>query len=1857
MKRINLLFALFAGLLLIGVPAFAQEGPVIDASRDAHKVFSESFGGSWDFRKNNIIDSITSIEYYNREGSGNFSNKNIYDGSWDWEIYGSRDTVISLAYSQVRPTGIPADEENFLYDSYYVTQASEWDIEALQQLGNYSADRIFNYFTGIAEGSQGYSNGSVPRYSRNLFFRGLNIEENSSYRLTLYVKANQWKATPLSSPVFYADVMRGCDHSEEPFVVDLDGVKSLIGYDGWTYTSVSLQPFEYTKNDFVNDQWDKVTFMTYYTNDSILNGYMYRNGYWWSEGDWTWNQDGVEHNYIKQPNSFLVRLSFATDSTAYSVSNISLTRSTIGGVDFCGNKLRVDFGYQTNLTELVRTALLTEGVAAVKVPAEYFEVWRQEPAQDTWKSVPIDWAEYHDDGYMYLFTKNDTLDYGGSDFVVPNWIGNTDKVLVTFHNPVEDESMCLKYTGNLYPNSLDKEWIASGKPVLDFYNEEASYNEYAFKNVYSLNDLPPVLQYTAIENGSFGLDQNIRGMRFKFSKPIEFDDMGASSKLALVKLQKNDVVEYWRVVSSDANGFTYIERPAEYTSQLKGDYVLTISQIKNATTDYGEDVVLIYNFGKFNTNPVTEIVAQSDWRNEVDAEELNNNRRPIPTSLYLHSEMDMFQIGTGQGNGNKCGLYPVGKENDCMFYLSARSSNEKKTGNLYTIQNLDAGQYIISFKAIGWSVYGLTDYLYIYAKPEGELLDGNNNGFDILNNVSDKELIGEFRPFVAVTSMNSNSDWPSGTQTYELQFRVENKGDYVLEWVVPSNSNSSTSGAAIGNYTIIKVDDISAGPVLKLNKAVLKAQEMINSLPENRYGGIEYDTLANVIANAQVFVGNHANDYDMIIWEIDGAVEKLQNRVEHVNGLLSIINNANQELAKYMDYSVTDVYRRLSGTCDSLMAANYSYLSWDDINEAKQKVCNGIEALVARVVLIDRLNKLRDKTAILIKLAEKEQSQEYIKLSQEYELYGALDYMNISDEDLLKKAKYYLSDALYNYQGIFVRTKRLNDLYDLAADLGSEVVNIPAVKASLASALTDDEQLAGLLKSAVKVAVYEHIAGGSSVDTLNLTPFFKNYNLYATPKVVDRSGYVMPTNKSILSEPDPDGAQIQLVQHQWNSGDLNGHQPIWIMIPGQTYYDLYPGWEAISYSSSSQCMANPDVDRDYSNFSNGVPVFDGTLAMDWNSNAALTTVLQDLPAGEYTLGVEILENTSSNTYLTANTIFDTYTIHAATDWFGETTINGINVTNGELSVTLDLMSGSGWSRADNFSLIYTNPSYDFDYSLGLADAKAELNNALVALGYSQVEPIDPFEELRYILYNAIDSASCTLGRASDNSYRGSDYSHLQSVIFDVQENNSLYKTEDQFYAVIDSLSYYSFLLSERIYIVNNAISALDAANEELKYYSEFSYLENYSYLRQIYSKYAKHDFRSLSYQELVDLIGVIYDTIYDLEEAIANIDNPEEPEEYGFYMDDIYCESGSNVVIPVKMRNDKPVVGFSLDVKLPYGMSFVSAELDKYRSNGHKLSVNVSAEWAYEVVSLACLSSENDTIIGSDSTVIYLTVNVPAELSGNYTVLLTNSEMTFDALSYCIPDDYEGLVAVFQSYVLPGDVNSDERISITDAVGIINFIINADTKDLNRRAADANQDGLIDAADVVYVVNIVIHKNNTQSRSSGLRTITSSLSMDDVNTNGSGFSLPVSLNGMQNEITAIQFNMDLPDDIVLNGIKTDNTHIAAYQQQADGSYTVVCVSMSNSTFAGNGDAAMSLDLSAGREFDGGQVVLSNASLVTPDCLKATQDQVVFSLDKNTTGINGIGIDSDSEMFDVLGRVADDTNGIRIQGGQKSIRIK
>ncbi len=62
------------------------------------------------------------------------------------------------------------------------------------------------------------------------------------------------------------------------------------------------------------------------------------------------------------------------------------------------------------------------------------------------------------------------------------------------------------------------------------------------------------------------------------------------------------------------------------------------------------------------------------------------------------------------------------------------------------------------------------------------------------------------------------------------------------------------------------------------------------------------------------------------------------------------------------------------------------------------------------------------------------------------------------------------------------------------------------------------------------------------------------------------------------------------------------------------------------------------------------------------------------------------------------------------------------------------------------------------------------------------------------------------------------------------------------------------------------------------------------------------------------------------------------------------------------------------------------------------------------------------------------------------------------------------------SFFKYGDVNGDGRVSITDAVGVVNNILNNSSETFDPAAADVNRDTRITITDAVGVVNIILNQ-------------------------------------------------------------------------------------------------------------------------------------------------------------------------------------
>lgn len=1293
-----------AGLLLCSVSAFAQPQSFED---DAKVIFTQDFEGDAEWQKiqlnedpkrpttlytwqEDAVDFIDQVEYYKRQdandkrtdtivsSSSTINNTDIYSGSRDWEIAGVRDTIMLLYNGVMRTDAVWPDDSILNYDQHAIVAHTAESQSGtgiggkefgLDRFGEDGGDKYFRYTSANGTGVSNYSSGYVPEYRRNLFIR-LNpgdIEPNSSYRVTVFVKATQQGSY---APRLGLELMRGFFHGEKNFVQSLADSREFN----------STQSFE----DFEEGKWQKITLMAFYNNDSVSNGYVYKNGYWWPD-DWIWrtkankdstvNEDGdttMIFRYIKQPDKFFVRLSFRSDSTRFDVDNLSLTKSWIAGVEHYNDMIRVDFGYDTNLGQKAEEAKKINKIATVEVPGEYFDVWANFGGE--WEEMPILSAEYQGDGYMYMWTK--PFDDG-----TINSFEGADEVLVSFRNPIDREDLALQYTGNLYPRGIDTAWINQGKYVMNFHNEISYLNPTITispktgKAVKSLKNLAPVMQYEPYEDGTFGLPSNLRSMKFKFSRTLAYDNFGASTNLTQVTVKQGGTIEYWDITESDESGMTTITRPAKYTAALAGDYVIAFKQVTHLQTpdpanegDYGDDVALNYHFGEFNPSPVINLVAYSNWRDEIA--DYNDGNRPVPTSLYIHSGTDKFQQGTGVSTGTKCGFYPLYDDtitvagvrvpDNGLFYLSNRTGGA--TGNLYAIEHFKAGQYTIEFKFGGQSSTSRKMSLYFYAKPEGELVDGDDNGFAVLQAVADKiQLEKDRTPKVNMGgSFSTSTKWNDGIETLTYNFSVPADGDYVFEWVASGSTNYE--GIVISNYWIKNSGDLSFAPVGKLNEAIATADAKLKTVSADKFKSPEFTALSQAVENAKAYNGKVKaaqlgvpSKYDSVVATLTSASDAMDVRV----AAIADFEGAEASIATALGdetYKNTGTYAALAD-------------------------------LKTQMATIDIASKTNDELAALV--AE-------IKAG-----IGSLE-----------KVPYAI--------------RRIQELNDLSVKLGSTVNQQAPVADKLAVLDSDDDDLAAIFKAAIKLAIYQKAAANvndKDLDSLVLNPFIKNYFLYVTPKYVERTSINANANEARVA--DANGAQIQHVGHQWNTSSaadaVHGQMPIWIMITENDYSTLYPGWTVRATASGNHMITPDGLDgHNYNHLRAGENVFDGQLAMDWSGKAEIKSTVTDLPNGYYSLGVELKEHTGNGTSLTAKADGNTYEVKPAKGNTDGAIADSFLVANGNIDIDLILTSDNGWSQADNFFLTFY-PNVEFDYAGAVSAQQTALDNLITVVNANEVE--------------------------------------------------------------------------------------------------------------------------------------------------------------------------------------------------------------------------------------------------------------------------------------------------------------------------------------------------------------------------------------------------------------------------------------------------------------------------------------------------------------------------------------------------------
>lgn len=307
---------------------------------------------------------------------------------------------------------------------------------------------------------------------------------------------------------------------------------------------------------------------------------------------------------------------------------------------------------------------------------------------------------------------------------------------------------------------------------------------------------------------------------------------------------------------------------------------------------------------------------------------------------------------------------------------------------------------------------------------------------------------------------------------------------------------------------------------------------------------------------------------------------------------------------------------------------------------------------------------------------------------------------------------------------------------------------------------------------------------------------------------------------------------------------------------------------------------------------------------------------------------------------------------------------------------------------------------------------------------------------------------------------------------------------------------------------------------------------------------------------------------------------------------DVEVLNGNTVVIPVSLTNVSEVTAFQTDLYLPEGFELQDVALSD-RKGDHELTMSTRPDGS---VRLLCYSMSLIPFAGNEGELFYITVKAPelpapvepgSAATVNYTVelkknLLTVADHSNDTYVEVRCSDTTGNVTVWT--YLPGDVNGDGKVTITDVVLTASYILGNDLDTFVFPAADMNGDGEITVTDVVLIARLVLYPHEVALlRAPAVGECYDRMSANDV-TLSVGETRTVSI-ALDNDLsyTAFQFDLDLPDGLAASNFRvTDRagSHLLDAKQQLDGSERVMCYSPALTAIDGNEGAVLTFDVTA-----------------------------------------------------------------------------
>ena len=225
----------------------------------------------------------------------------------------------------------------------------------------------------------------------------------------------------------------------------------------------------------------------------------------------------------------------------------------------------------------------------------------------------------------------------------------------------------------------------------------------------------------------------------------------------------------------------------------------------------------------------------------------------------------------------------------------------------------------------------------------------------------------------------------------------------------------------------------------------------------------------------------------------------------------------------------------------------------------------------------------------------------------------------------------------------------------------------------------------------------------------------------------------------------------------------------------------------------------------------------------------------------------------------------------------------------------------------------------------------------------------------------------------------------------------------------------------------------------------------------------------------------------------------------------------------------------------------------------------------------------------------------------------------------------------FEEQPIPGDVNSDKKVNVTDVMCVANYIVGITPEVFVEEAADVNASGSINITDLIAIANIAVGNSSAPALMAPKAATNDVLSIGDYDPATGTIAI-----NLENATPYAGFQMDvtLPQGLTLEGAELAGraaSHTLMTGVNPDGSIRLLGFSINNDEIATGSDAIITLKVKANASLD------AYENIIIIDIFFTQANEVESVLPNVTAGapvvtaISQVGNDSQSvDVYDMKG---------------------